>query len=122
MSFGSQPRLAPYAKSARLRALAVSSVKRSSSLPDVPTVAETYPGFEVSTWYGLRAPAHTPRDSLIRLQQETVIALAHAEVKARLATQGFDAGGMEAAQFATQMRNDLARRQKVIRDGNIRAE
>jgi len=122
MSFGSLPGLAPYAKSGRVRALAVSSLKRSPSLPGVPAVAETYSGFEVSTWYGLLAPANTPRDIIARLQQETAKALAHADTKQRLATQGFDASGMETAQFAALIRNDLARWQKVIRDGNIRAE
>ncbi len=122
MSFGSLAGLVPYAKSGRLRALAVSSLKRAASLPEVPTVAETYPGFEVSTWYGLLAPANTPRDILARLHQETVKALALSEVKTRLAAQGFDPGGTTPAEFATLIRNDLARWQKVIRDGNIRAE
>ncbi len=122
MSFGSLAGLVPYAKTGRLRALAVSSLKRAASLPEVPAVAETYPGFEVSTWYGLLAPAHTPRDLLTRLQQETVKVLALADVKMRLAAQGFDPGGTSPAEFATLIRNDLARWQKVIRDGNIKAE
>lgn len=122
MSFGSLAGLVPYAKSGRLRALAVSSLKRAASLPDAPTVAETYPGFEVSTWYGLLAPAHTPRDIITRVQQETVKVLALADVKARLVAQGFDPGGTTPAEFAALLRNDLARWQKVIRDGGIKAE
>ncbi len=122
MSFGSLAGLVPYAKSGRLRALAVSSLKRAASLPDVPTVAETYPGFEVSTWYGLLAPAHTPRDIITRVQQETVKVLALPDVRARLATLGFDLGGTTPAEFAALLRSDLARWQKVIREGGIKAE
>ncbi len=122
MSFGSLAGLVPYAKSGRLRALAVSSLKRAASLPDVPTVAETYPGFEVSTWYGLLAPAHTPRDIITRVQQDTVKALALPDVRARLATLGFDLGGTTPAEFAALLRSDLARWQKVIREGGIKAE
>ncbi len=122
MSFGSLAGLVPYAKSGRLRALAVSSLKRAASLPDAPTVAETYPGFEVSTWYGLLAPANTSRDIITRVQQETVKVLALADVKARLVAQGFDPGGTTPAEFAALLRNDLARWQKVIRDGGIKAE
>ena len=122
MSFGSLAGLVPYAKSGRLRALAVSSLKRAASLPDVPTVAETYPGFEVSTWYGLLAPAHTPRDIITRVQQETVRVLALLDVRARLATLGFDLGGTTPAEFAALLRSDLARWQKVIREGGIKAE
>ena len=122
MSFGSLAGLVPYAKSGRLRALAVSSLKRAASLPDVPTVAETYPGFEVSTWYGLLAPANTSRDIITRVQQETVKVLALADVKARLVAQGFDPGGTTPAEFAALLRSDLARWQKVIREGGIKAE
>ena len=122
MSFGSLAGLVPYAKSGRLRALAVSSLKRAASLPDVPTVAETYPGFEVSTWYGLLAPAHTPRDIITRVQQDTVKALALPDIRARLATLGFDLGGTTPAEFAALLRSDLARWQKVIREGGIKAE
>ncbi len=122
MSFGSLAGLVPFVKSGRLRALAASSLKRAASLPDVPTVAETYPGFEVSTWYGLLAPANTPRDIITRVQQETVKVLALADVRARLATQGFDPGGTTPAEFAALIRNDLARWQKVIREGGIKAE
>ena len=122
MSFGSLAGLVPYAKSGRLRALAVSSLKRAASLPDVPTVAETYPGFEVSTWYGLLAPAHTPRDIITRVQQDTVKVLALPDVRTRLATLGFDLGGTTPAEFAALLRSDLARWQKVIREGGIKAE
>lgn len=122
MSFGSLAGLVPIVKSGRIRALAVSSLKRNLILPEVPTVAETYPGFEVATWYGLLAPAQTSREIIRRLQQETVRALSHPELKSKLVAQGIDGSGMDASQFTHLIKNDLLRWQKVIRDGNIRAE
>ena len=122
MSFGSLAGLVPIVKSGRIRALAVSSLKRNLILPEVPTVAETYPGFEVATWYGLLAPAQTSREIIHRLKQETVRALSHPELKSKLVAQGIDGSGMDASQFTHLIKNDLLRWQKVIRDGNIRAE
>ena len=122
MSFGSLAGLVPIVKSGRIRALAVSSLKRNLILPEVPTVAETYPGFEVATWYGLLAPAQTSREIIHRLQQETVRALSYPELKSKLVAQGIDGSGMDASQFTHLIKNDLLRWQKVIRDGNIRAE
>ena len=68
------------------------------------------------------APAHTPRDIITRVQQETVKVLALLDVRARLATLGFDLGGTTPAEFAALLRSDLARWQKVIREGGIKAE
>lgn len=122
MSFGTLPSLAPFVKAGRLRALAVSGTRRAASLPDVPTVAETLPSFEVITWYGLFAPAGTPREFIIRLHNETVKALASPEVKQRLSAQGFDAEGNTPEQFTEVIRRDLARWKKVIAAAKIRVE
>jgi tripartite-type tricarboxylate transporter receptor subunit TctC len=122
MSFGTLPGLAPFVKAGRLRALAVSGTRRAAALPDVPTVAETLPGFEVITWYGLFAPAGTPREFMVRLHNETVKALASPEVKQRLSAQGFDAEGNTPEQFAEVIRRDLARWKKVIAAAKIRVE
>ena len=78
-------------KAGTLRALAITSVKRSSLLPDVPTVAESVPGFEVALRYGLAAPAGTPRAIIARLNKELNAALAAEDVKTRLATEGAEA-------------------------------
>jgi tripartite-type tricarboxylate transporter receptor subunit TctC len=122
MSFGTLPSLAPFVKAGRLRALAVSGTRRAAPLPDVPTVAETLPGFEVITWYGLFAPAGTPREFIIRLHNETVKALASPEVKQRLFAQGFDAEGNTPEQFTEVIHRDLARWKKVIAAAKIRVE
>jgi tripartite-type tricarboxylate transporter receptor subunit TctC len=122
MSFGTLPGLAPFVKVGRLRALAVSGLHRAASLPEVPTVAETLPGFEVLTWYGLFAPAGTPREIIARLHGETVKALASPDVNQRLAAQGFQAEGNTPEQFIEVIRRDLARWQKVVAEAKIRAE
>jgi tripartite-type tricarboxylate transporter receptor subunit TctC len=122
MSFGTLAGLAPFAKSGRVRALAVSGTRRAASMPDVPTAAETLPGFDVLTWYGLFAPVGTPREIIARLHDEVVKALASADVKQRLIAQGFDADGNTPEQFTEVIRRDLARWQKVIGDAKIRVE
>jgi tripartite-type tricarboxylate transporter receptor subunit TctC len=122
MSFGTLAGLVPFVKSGRVRALAVSGTQRAATLPAVPTAAETLPGFDVLTWYGLFAPVGTPRDIIARLHGEIVKALASADVKQRLAAQGFDADGNTPEQFTAVIRRDLARWQKVIHEAKIRVE
>ena len=122
ISFSSVAGLQPLLQSGRLRALGVSSARRLPALPDVPTVAETLPGFEVITWYGLLAPAKTPRDVVARLHAEVVKALGHEAIRQRLALQGFEPGGMPPDQFAELIKTDLVRWAKVVRDGKIKAE
>jgi len=122
LSFGSLPGLAPFVKAGKLRALAISSATRAPALPDVPAIAETFPEFEVVIWYGLFAPARTPRDVVVRLHAETVKALADGVVRHRLEAQGFDPEGTTPEQFAEIIRRDLARWKKVIASANIRAE
>jgi tripartite-type tricarboxylate transporter receptor subunit TctC len=122
MSFGTLAGLAPLVKAGRLRALAVSSAKRAASMPDVPAVAETLPGFEVITWYGLFAPAGTPPAAITRLHAEMVKALASPEMKQRLASQGFQPEGNAPEQFLEMIRRDLARWREVVAAANIRGE
>jgi tripartite-type tricarboxylate transporter receptor subunit TctC len=122
LSFGTLAGLAPFVKSGRVRALAVSGTRRSAALPDVPTAAETLPGFDVLTWYGLFAPVGTPREIVMRLHAEVVKGLASVEVKQRLSAQGFDADGNTPEQFTEVIRRDLARWQKVIAGAKIRVD
>ena len=122
MSFSTLPSLVPFVRAGRLRALAVSGAQRAAPVPEVPTVAETLPGFEVVTWYGLFAPVGTPREIITRLHGETVKALASPEMKQRFAAQGFDADGNTPEQFVEVIRRDLARWKKVIAEARIKAE
>jgi tripartite-type tricarboxylate transporter receptor subunit TctC len=100
----------------------VSGTRRSAALPEVPTAAETLPGFDVLTWYGLFAPVGTPREIVMRLHAEVVKGLASADVKQRLSAQGFDADGNTPEQFTEVIRRDLARWQKVIAAAKIRVD
>lgn len=122
LSFGTLPGLAPLAKSGRVRALAVSGAKRSPTLPEVPTAAESLPGFEVVTWYGLFVPAGTPKEIVMRLNAETLKALSSPEMKERIAAQGFEVVGNTPAQFLDVIRRDLARWKGVIAAAGIKGE
>ena len=99
----------------KLRAIAVSTLKRSSLLPDLPTIAETYPGFEVNSWYGLMAPAGTPKDIVARLQKETAAVLQHPDILEVFKNGGLDAEGTTPEQYAAKIRDDLTRWAAVVK-------
>jgi tripartite-type tricarboxylate transporter receptor subunit TctC len=110
-----------YHKSGMLRVVAVTSAQRASSLPDVPTVGETIPGYEFYSWYGLWGPAKLPADIAQRLNTEVNKALA-GEMKDKLKEQGLllTPGSMD--DFAKFQRSDMERSQKIVTEGNIRVE
>jgi tripartite-type tricarboxylate transporter receptor subunit TctC len=94
-------------KSGRLRALGVTPIKRVGLLPDVPTLDEAgIPGFDYTTWYGLMAPAATPRAIVDRLNAETVAQLNSATVQRRMEAQGLNAIPSTPAQFTTKLRSE----------------
>lgn len=120
LMFNSLPAVLPLVKSDRLRALAVASSKRVPTLPALPTFAEAgYAGFEAGSWYGVLAPAGTPRDAISRLHAETVRMLALPDIQQKLATEGAEAIGNSPEEFAAQIRRDMARWAKVARDAKI---
>ncbi len=104
LMFDNLPSALPHIRSGRLKALAVTSGQRSAALPDVPTVAESggslLRNYEASSWFGLLAPAGTPADVVLRIQQETAKALALPTVKDRMLSQGAIPGGMAPEAFA----------------------
>jgi tripartite-type tricarboxylate transporter receptor subunit TctC len=93
----------------KLRAIAVSTDKRAAKLPDLPTVAETLPGFEVNSWYGLMAPAHTPKTIVDRLYQESRTAMNAPDLKAALEAQGFGIIASTPGEYGQKIRDDLKR-------------
>jgi tripartite-type tricarboxylate transporter receptor subunit TctC len=101
--------------------VAVTSSTRSPSLPDVPTVAETIPGFEFYSWYGLWGPAKLPADITTRLNAEVNKALA-GEMKDKLAQQGLLLTPGSVDDFVKFQAADMARAQKIITEGHIRVE
>ncbi len=110
-----------YHKSGMLRVVAVTSAQRAASLPDVPTVAETLPGYEFYSWYGLWAPAGTPAEITRRLNAETNKALA-GEMKTLLGSQGLLLTPGTAEEFAAFQQADMERARKIITEGNIRVD
>lgn len=109
-----------YHKSGMLRVVAVTSAQRVPNLPDVPTVAETIPGYEFYSWYALWAPAKTPQAIVQRLNTEVNKALA--EMGPKLKEQGLLATPGSVEDFAKFQRADMERSQKIVTEGNIRAE
>lgn len=107
----------------RLRALAVSGPRRMKALPDVPTVAEAgVPGFAVTQWYGLLAPARTPRHTVEFLNQEINKALQQPEVAGRIAAEGSEAVGSTPLQLAGQIKAERAKWVRVIKETGIKGE
>jgi tripartite-type tricarboxylate transporter receptor subunit TctC len=112
----------PLARGGRLRPLAVTSSKRSHAAPDIPTVAETLPGFEAIGWYGVVAPAGTPQIIIARLAAAIAQGMQSADAKARAASDGSEAVGSTPAEFDRFLRSELARFARVIKDAGIRSE
>jgi tripartite-type tricarboxylate transporter receptor subunit TctC len=113
----------PQIRAGRLRPLGITSAARSPIVPDIPTVAEAgLPGFESVQWYGMLAPARTPRDIVTRLHGEVTRVLQQPEIKARLAGDGADPVGSSPEEFARYIQSELAKWAKVARDAGIQAE
>ena len=111
----------PHIKAGRLRAIAIADAKRIAILPEVPTLAEAgYAGFESGSWYGLAAPARTPAKIIAFLHGETVKVLREPDVVARLALDGASPVGNTPQEFAREIRDDIEKWAKVIKDANIK--
>ena len=114
---------APQIKAGRLRALAVTGAKRSEAFPQLPTIGEFYPGFEVTIWLGLFAPAGTPEPARARLREEVAKALAADDLREKLN----NAGGLQAfatspAEFAALIKSDYDRYGKLVRDIGVKVD
>ncbi len=117
------PAAAPHIKAGRLRALAVVAPKRSPALPDVPTVAEAgLPNFEVTTWYGVLAPAGTPRPIINRLNAELVKTMQVPDLKERLAAMATDPVTSTPEEFADLIKQEISRWAKVVREAGLKAD
>jgi tripartite-type tricarboxylate transporter receptor subunit TctC len=112
----------PYTSTQRLRALAVTSKKRSPMMPDVPTFAEAGTPLDVSVWIGIAAPANTPAAVVERLNAEFNKALAAPDVKTRFATLGVDPAGGTTAEMTQYVRGDVERWSKIIKSAGIKME
>jgi tripartite-type tricarboxylate transporter receptor subunit TctC len=113
----------PLVREGKLRAIAVTSLKRSSAVPELPTIAESgYPGFEATNWYGLAAPARTPPELTRRLHLETVKALAAPEMRSKFGQLGIDVIGNSPEEFAAMIKSETPKWAKVIKKAGIKPD
>ncbi len=123
ISFPSTAAALPYVQQGRLRALGVTSSKRSPAYPDVPTIAEGgLPGFEVQGWYGVLGPARTPREIVARLSGEIIKLAKNPDIRARLVKQGAEPVGSTHEEFTALISSDHAKWAKVIKAANIQKQ
>ena len=123
MSFDTITPVLQHIKSGKLRALAVTTAKRSSALPDVPTLDEAgLKGFNIGTWFGVLAPAATPKDILARLSTETVKAIQSPEFRKRMDEIGAEPIGNSADQMAQQIKGETEKFAKLVKDAKVTIE
>ena len=123
MSFQFAPTALPYVQAGKLRALAVTSAKRSLIAPELPTVAESgLPGFEVVGWNGVHVPRGTPRPIIGRINADTLKVVRIPDLQERMISMGFEAAEMTPEEFAVFVRTDIARWAKVIKEAGILPE
>ncbi|MCX7135274.1 MAG: tripartite tricarboxylate transporter substrate binding protein [Proteobacteria bacterium] len=118
--FGAMPAMVPQHKVGKLRGIAVTTSKRSGAVPDVPTVAETVPGYEAILWYAFWGPKNLPKDVVTRLNAEIAKAISTPEMKERMATEGLEPAGGPPSQFGDILKRDVPKWTKVVKDANIK--
>jgi tripartite-type tricarboxylate transporter receptor subunit TctC len=123
MMFDNMPSSLPLVKEGKLRALGVTSLKRSPAAPEIPTIAEQgLPGFDAVSWFALFAPAGTPKPFIDRLQGEVKKILASPDVARKLADAGLDAVGSTPEELAAYQRAEIAKWAKVVKDSGAKVE
>jgi tripartite-type tricarboxylate transporter receptor subunit TctC len=121
--FGNVPSVIGYARTGKLRGIAVTGAKRSQAAPDMPTIAESgIPGYEVTTWYGISAPAKTPRPIVDKLHSEIIRALKSPDLSARFKDLGADPIGITPEQTTAYVQNEINKWAKVIKAAGLKGE
>ena len=121
VAFANLPTVIQHIKSNRVRGIAVTAAKRYDAVPDIPAVAETVPGYEAVGWYAVLGPKALPRDIVARWNSEINRILLLPDVKERLAIDGLDPLGGSPERFREVLKRDIAKWQKVVKVGNIKA-
>ena len=122
LMFDNMPSALPMAREGKIRALAVTTAKRSSAAPDIPTVAETLPGFEATTWFAMFAPAGTPKPVVDRLNAEVLRVFRLPEVAERLKTLGLEAVLSSPEELSAYQASEITKWTKVVKESGARAE
>jgi len=123
LMFAPSQTVMPYVQAGKLKALAVTGSKRSETLPDLPTVAESgLPGYEALGWFGLLAPVATPKDTVAKLSAEANRVLAMSDVREKMLGLGADPAGNTPGEFARFIRDDQAKWSKLMKEAGIQAE
>jgi len=120
MSFASALTVVPHIRSGRLRAIAVSGARRTAAVPDVPTIADTVPGFSAELWYAMFAPAGTPAEAINRLNREVGAILAQQDIKAKLSDQGVDAHTGSPQDMVKLIATDIEKWGKVVKATGVK--
>lgn len=121
-TLSSVPALLPHVKTGRVRALGVSTEKRSRELPDLPSISETIPGYEHTSWNGMWAPAGTPQEILTRLNQALGRILSQPDMQERLRKEGREPAHSSPEEFQRVIARDIAKWSKVVKAGNIKID
>ncbi|MFM8575902.1 MAG: Bug family tripartite tricarboxylate transporter substrate binding protein [Limnohabitans sp.] len=122
LMFDNMPSALPMAREGKIRAIAVTTAKRSSAAPEIPTVAETLPGFEATTWFALFAPAGTPKPVVDRLNAEVLRVFRLPDVAERLKTLGLEAVLSSPEELATYQASEIVKWTRVVRESGAKAE
>jgi tripartite-type tricarboxylate transporter receptor subunit TctC len=122
LMFDNMPSALPMAKDGKIRALAVTTAKRSSAAPDIPTVAETVPGFEATTWFAMFAPANTPKPVIDKLNAEIVRVFKLPDVAERLKTLGLDPVLSSSEELGKYQASEIVKWAKVVKESGAKAE
>ena len=120
MMVGALPAMVPQHKTGKVRGIAVTTSKRNGAVPDVPTVAETVPGYEAILWYAFFGPKNLPKDVVTLLNGEITKAISTPEMKERMASEGLDPVGGPPSQFGDVLKRDVPKWTKVVKDANIK--
>lgn len=122
LMFGAMPAMVPQIKSNRLRGIAVTTVKRNNALPDVPTVAETVPGYEAALWYASWGPRGLPKD-IVALWNREINRIVHTqEMKERMAGEGLEPAGGPPDRFREVLQRDVAKWTQVVQSAGVKAD
>ncbi len=118
--FGSMPSMVPQNKMGRLRGIAVTTARRNNAVPDMPTIAETVPGYEAILWYACWGPKNLPKEIVTRWNKEIARAINLPDMKERMAGEGLDAAGGPPEQLRDVLRRDVPKWAKVVKEANVK--